>query len=291
MAAFAMNESLALLQQIHPFGGTERERQATTSKLCVRQVSKNFQLKGDRTLCAISSVSFEVHQREVCILLGPSGCGKSTILRMVAGLESISEGEILLSGRPISGPGRDRGMVFQSYTSFPWLTVKQNVEYGLRVNGRTRSECHDIANHFIDRVRLTPFKDAYPDQLSGGMRQRVAIARALANGPEILLMDEPFGALDPETRWQMQELLLDIVRTENTTVLMVTHDVDEALFLADKIVFLSSHPGTVRERISAPLQGAEKPTTTENLYDTPEYVDLQKRIVHLMREVSHDAIG
>ena len=264
-----------------------REQQAV-SKLYVSQVCKNFQLKGHKTLCAVSSVSFEVQQSEICILLGPSGCGKSTILRMVAGLESISAGRILLDRQPITGPGRDRGMVFQSYTSFPWLTVKQNVEYGLRVNGHSRAERQDITNHFIDRVRLTPFKDAYPDQLSGGMRQRVAIARALANGPEILLMDEPFGALDPETRWQMQELLLDIVRMENMTVLMVTHDVDEALFLADKILFLSSHPGTVRERIPAPLQNSAKPTTKESMYEIPEYINLQKRIMHLMREVTYD---
>ncbi len=186
------------------------------------------------------------------------------------------------------GPGRDRGMVFQSYTSFAWLTVKENVEYGLKVNGYNRAERRDIAHHFIDRVRLTKFKDAYPDQLSGGMRQRVAIARALANGPEILLMDEPFGALDPETRWQMQELLLDIVCEENMTVLMVTHDVDEALFLADNIVFLSSHPGTVREIIPTPRQGKAKPVTKEDMYEIPEYIDLQKRIMHLMREVAHD---
>lgn len=222
------------------------------------------------------------------MLLGPSGCGKSTILRMAAGLESLSAGKILLSGHSITGPGRDRGMVFQSYTSFPWLTVKENVEYGLKVNGYNRAERRDIANHFIDRVRLTKFRDAYPDQLSGGMRQRVAIARALANGPEILLMDEPFGALDPETRWQMQELLLNIVCTENMTVLMVTHDVDEALFLADKIVFLSSHPGTVIEIIPTPRHGDAKPVTKEEMYEISEYIDLQKRILHLMREVAHD---
>jgi NitT/TauT family transport system ATP-binding protein len=208
---------------------------------------------------------------------------------MVAGLESISSGDILLSGRAISGPGRDRGMVFQTYTSFPWLTVKQNVEYGLKVNGCPRAERRDLANHFIDRVRLTKFKDAYPDQLSGGMRQRVAIARALANGPEILLLDEPFGALDPETRWQIQELLLDIVRTENMTVLMVTHDVDEALFLADKIVFLSSHPGTVKETIPAPRPGNAKPATKEEMEELSEYIDLQKRIMQLMREVTDDS--
>ncbi|MGB7416569.1 MAG: ABC transporter ATP-binding protein [Thermosynechococcaceae cyanobacterium] len=233
-------------------------------------------------------MAFDIQQSEIGILLGPSGCGKSTILRMVAGLESISAGQILLSGHPVTGPGRDRGMVFHGSTSFPWLTVKENVEYGLKVNGTPRAERRDIANHFIDRVRLTKFRDAYPDQLSGGMRQRVAIARAIANGPEILLMDEPFGALDPETRWQMQELLLDIVHTENMTVLMVTHDVDEALFLADKIVFLSSHPGTIKEIIPAPRQGEAKPVTKEGMYEISEYIDLQKRIMHLMREVAHD---
>lgn len=262
---------------------------AAPSQLQVRHVCKDYQLKGCQTLRAIDSVSFEVSQSEVCILLGPSGCGKSTVLRAIAGLEAVSAGEILLSGRPVEGPGRDRGMVFQSYTSFPWLTVRENVEYGLRASGRPRRQCRDTADYFIDRVRLHAFKEAFPDQLSGGMRQRVAIARALASGPEILLLDEPFGALDPETRWQMQELLLEVVRSECMTVLMVTHDVDEALFLADRVVFLSSHPGTVKAIIPAPLPRASRPNEREDLYDIPAYMDLQKQIVRLMREANHDS--
>src|SRR5690606_380800 len=153
---------------------------------------------------------------ELCVLLGPSGCGKSTVLRMVAGLEEPSEGMLRLDGREILAPGRDRGMVFQSYTSFDWLTVQENVEYGLRLNRIPKAQRRERAAHFIDLVNLTKFRDAYPSQLSGGMKQRVAIARTLANDPAILLMDEPFGALDAETRWTMQELLIRIVETSKT---------------------------------------------------------------------------
>lgn len=155
------------------------------SKLTVNSVSKHYRLK-EKTVSAISNVSFQVNAGDICVLLGPSGCGKSTLLRMIAGLLPVSSGEIMLAGKPVSGPGKDRGMIFQSYTSFPWLTVQENVEYGLRVNGYAKRERREIASHFIERVNLTKFRDAFPEQLSGGMRQRVAIARTLANGPEIL---------------------------------------------------------------------------------------------------------
>ncbi|MEM8809243.1 MAG: ABC transporter ATP-binding protein [Cyanobacteria bacterium P01_G01_bin.38] len=257
-----------------------------TGKLTVAAVSKHYPLKG-KTVCAIRNVSFQVDEGDICVLLGPSGCGKSTLLRMIAGLLPVSSGEIILSGEPVSGPGRDRGMVFQSYTSFPWLTVQENVEYGLRVNGYAKKARKEIASYFIERVKLTKFRDAYPDQLSGGMRQRVAIARTLANGPEILLMDEPFGSLDAETRWQMQELLLDIVHQEHVTALIVTHDVDEALFLADHIVFLSSHPGTVRDCIAAPLQKGGRPGSKAEMFEIPQYIDLEKKIIRLMREEAY----
>ncbi|MEO0987299.1 MAG: ABC transporter ATP-binding protein [Cyanobacteria bacterium J06639_14] len=284
--------SPSALNSFDPWGTHGRDRYgvhadvpslASPSKLSVKAVSKEYTDNGKAVL-AIRDVSFQVSASEICVLLGPSGCGKSTLLRMVAGLLPVSSGEITLTGKPIAGPGRDRGMIFQSYTSFPWLTVQENVEYGLRVNGCDRKTRREIASYFIERVKLTKFRDAYPDQLSGGMRQRVAIARTLANGPDILLMDEPFGALDAETRWQMQELLLEIVHQEKVTALIVTHDVEEALFLADTIIFLSSHPGTVREAIATPLLQGRKPSNKTDLLELPEYIDLEKKIIQMMRE-------
>jgi NitT/TauT family transport system ATP-binding protein len=251
--------------------------------LSLEQVSKVFPRRSG-ALRVVDAVSFAAPRREVTVLLGPSGCGKSTILRMVAGLDSTSSGRILLEGNVITGPGRDRGMVFQSYTSFPWLTVRGNVEYGLRINGETIAIAEGAADYFLDRVRLTKFRDAYPDQLSGGMRQRVALARALATYPRMLLMDEPFGALDAETRWQMQELLMDVVSREQMTVLLVTHDIDEALFLADQIVFLSSHPGRVREVLRPAWNAGGRIATKEALYDQQDYQSLSRHVMRLMRE-------
>jgi len=273
----------ATLQQGRPVGDPDF--------LNFSEVSKDYAQRGGKPLRVIDRVSFEVTEREICVLLGPSGCGKSTLLRMAAGLDRPSEGSIALAGTPVVGPSRDRGMVFQSYTSFPWLTVRENVEYGLRVNGETLSIKEGTADYFIERVKLDAFRDAYPDQLSGGMRQRVALARALANYPRLLLMDEPFGALDAETRWQMQELLLDVVSKEAMTVLIVTHDIDEALFLGDRIVFLSRHPGRVREILQPTFKQGQRLTTKEALYDAPGYHELEKHVMRLMREegaASHD---
>jgi NitT/TauT family transport system ATP-binding protein len=252
--------------------------------LAFEAVGKDYPRRGGSRLRAIEDVSFDVAAREVCVLLGPSGCGKSTLLRMAAGLDRPSTGRIALAGETVVGPSRDRGMVFQGYTSFPWLTVRQNVEFGLRVNGETLSIREGLADHFIERVKLGAFREAYPDQLSGGMRQRVALARALANYPRMLLMDEPFGALDAETRWQMQELLLEVVSKEAMTVLLVTHDIDEALFLGDRIVFLSRHPGRVREILRPDFKRGGRLATKEDLYDAPGYHALEKHVMRLMRE-------
>jgi NitT/TauT family transport system ATP-binding protein len=251
--------------------------------LSLEQVSKEFPRRSGM-MRVVEDVSLTAARREVTVLLGPSGCGKSTLLRMVAGLDAPSAGRIMLDGNVITGPGRDRGMVFQSYTSFPWLSVRSNVEYGLRINGETIAIAEGAADYFIDRVKLTAFKDAYPDQLSGGMRQRVALARALATYPRLLLMDEPFGALDAETRWQMQELLMDVVTREQMTVLIVTHDIDEALFLGDQIVFLSSHPGRVREVLRPGWNASGRVTTKEALYDQPGYQEMSRHVMRLMRE-------
>jgi NitT/TauT family transport system ATP-binding protein len=262
------------------------ERDASPAKLVVRNVSKVYTLKRDDKLLALDHVSFSVRKNEVVSLLGPSGCGKSTLLRIVAGLEQASEGEVLLDGNPILRPTRACGMVFQTYTSFPWLTVRKNVEYGLKINGVPKAERRERAEQFIDRVQLTRVKDAYPTQLSGGMKQRVAIARMLANEPEIALMDEPFGALDAETRRSMQELLNEVIAKTEMTVVLVTHDIIEALFLSDRIVFMSRHPGRVREIIPLDFKEDRKISTHEQLFALPEYGAYERHIYALMREVT-----
>lgn len=251
--------------------------------LVVDRVSKTFADRS-RQVVAVDQVSFTAASRQVCILLGPSGCGKSTVLRMMAGLEKPTSGTICLHGDMVTGPHRDRGMVFQGYTSFPWLKVRDNVAYGLRINGDINALREGTVEYFLERVGLSRFADAYPHQLSGGMRQRVALARALANTPKVLLMDEPFGALDAETRWQMQELLLDVIRKERMSVVMVTHDVEEALLLGDQVVFLSRHPGRVKTVIHPPFKADGRITTREDLRAHPQFALLEKQILTMMRE-------
>ncbi|HEY2325250.1 MAG TPA: ABC transporter ATP-binding protein [Thermoanaerobaculia bacterium] len=190
---------------------------------------------------------------EIVVFLGPSGCGKSTILKAVAGLLVPTRGEILLDGVPVDGVGRDRGMVFQAYTSFGWLTVRENVEYGLRLQGIASGERDKRSKKYLEAVGLADFADRYPKDLSGGMNQRVAIARTLINKPKLVLMDEPFGALDPQTRWGMQSLLLDVSRTEDNTILFVTHDVSEAVYLADTIYIMAPRPTTILHRVDVPF--------------------------------------
>jgi ABC-type nitrate/sulfonate/bicarbonate transport system ATPase subunit len=197
-----------------------------------------------------------------------------------------SAGSLVLDGQEITGPGGDRGMVFQTYTSFDWLTVQANVEYGMRLNRVSKAERKARAEHFIDLVHLTKFRDAYPSQLSGGMKQRVAIARTLANDPAILLMDEPFGALDAETRWTMQELLLNIMESSRTTVLMVTHDIEEAIFLADRILFMTRHPGRIRENLQTDFKSGRRISNKETIIGMEGYADLERHIMHMMREES-----
>jgi ABC-type nitrate/sulfonate/bicarbonate transport system ATPase subunit len=209
--------------------------------LTVRGVERRF----DKTL-ALQATDLDVAENDFITILGPSGCGKSTLLRIVAGLDRQTAGEVMLEGRRIDGPGADRGMVFQSYTLFPWLTVRDNVCFGLVERGLPRAQQLEIAEAFLNKVGLRGFENHFPKQLSGGMQQRVAIARALANGPRMLLMDEPFGALDHQTRELMQELLLGIWEQERKTVLFVTHDIDEAVFMGSRVVVMSARPGRIK---------------------------------------------
>lgn len=218
-----------------------------------------------RSLVAIDCFDLEVAHGEFVCLLGPSGCGKTTVLRIVAGLESKSSGSVLVDGKEVVGPGSDRGMVFQEFALFPWRTVRRNVEFGLEVKHIPDVERAAISGRLIELVGLKGFADAYPRELSGGMKQRVAIARALANDPEVLLMDEPFGSLDAQTRNLMQKELLRIWSATRKTVLFVTHSVEEAVFLADKIVVMTARPGKVREMIVVSLARPRDRTSREFL--------------------------
>lgn len=254
------------------------------AKLSVQGVGKRYDLGRRLAIEAVRDITFDVMEGEVCALLGPSGCGKSTVLRMVAGLEDPSTGAMFLDGKQIHGPDKSRGMVFQRYTSFDWMTVQKNVEYGMRINGVSKAERRKNADRFIQLVKLTKFKNAYPKELSGGMQQRVAIARTLANGPSILLMDEPFGALDAETKWQMQELMIGIVEKSRATVLLVTHDLEEAIFLADRIFFMSRHPGTIRETLVAEFKQGRRFESHEEMMEAAGFREMERKIMLLMRD-------
>jgi NitT/TauT family transport system ATP-binding protein len=245
----------------------------------VRDLSKSFTAPGRAPTVAIERLSFQAHRRELLCVIGPSGCGKSTLARLVAGLETPSGGEMLLDGKPIHGPGSDRGMVFQSYTLFPWLTVLRNVMFGLEVGGQmSYAEAEREARTWLDVVGLTKFVAAYPHQLSGGMKQRAAIARALANRPRMLLMDEPFGALDAQTRCQMQSYLLQIWRQVDITILFITHDLDEAIYLADRILILDAHPGRLRELMEVAVP---RPRNAEQ-FVSPEFIAARHHLEELI---------
>ena len=220
--------------------------------LSVRGVERRF-ASATGSMLALQATDLEVAENDFVTILGPSGCGKSTLLRIVAGLDVPTAGEVLLDGQRISGPGADRGMVFQSYTLFPWLSVLDNVCFGLRERGVPRAQQLDIAHGFLRKVGLQGFDNHYPKQLSGGMQQRTALARALANKPRMLLMDEPFGALDHQTRELMQELLLGIWEAEQKTVLFVTHDIDEAVFMGSRVMVMSARPGRIKLDRVVPL--------------------------------------
>jgi ABC-type nitrate/sulfonate/bicarbonate transport system ATPase subunit len=225
-------------------------------KLQIRDLHVTYRSREGADVEAVRGVDFDIANKpdegEIVVFLGPSGCGKSTILKAVAGLLPPTRGEIFVDGERVDSVGRDRGMVFQAYTSFGWLTVRENVEYGLRLRGVPKAERRAEAEKYIEAVGLKDFADKFPKALSGGMKQRVAIARTLINKPKLLLMDEPFGALDPQTRWGMQGLLIDISRKEDNTILFVTHDVAEAVYLADTVLVLAQRPTKVLHRVEVP---------------------------------------
>ena len=227
----------------------------------------------------LHGVSVEIDDGEFVILVGPSGCGKSTLLRLIAGLDRPDAGEILINDQPVHGAGKDRGMVFQKYTSFPWLTVTDNIAYGLKINGVSKEKSKETVAQLIQAVGLSGFENAYPETLSGGMQQRVAIARTLAVRPAVILMDEPFGALDAQTRGEMQQLLLRIWDETASTILFVTHDVEEAIYLADRIFIMSAHPGTIVEDLQVPF---ERPRNLE-LKQLNEFHELQSYVLGRLR--------
>jgi NitT/TauT family transport system ATP-binding protein len=249
--------------------------------LDVEELGKQFMTENGPTV-ALEKASFRAHRRELICFIGASGCGKSTLIRILAGLEDPTSGRVLLDGREVQGPGRDRGMVFQGYTLFPWRTVSENVMFGLEVGGMSRIAAEEEARGWIELVGLTRFSKAYPHQLSGGMKQRVAIARALANRPRMLLMDEPFGALDAQTRAQMQVYLLQIWKEVEITILFVTHDLEEAIYLADRIVVMGTNPGRVIEIIEVPVPRPRNP----NQFLSPSFVAMKthlERLIHGQR--------
>ena len=235
---------------------------------------------------ALRDINFAVRRREFVTVIGQSGCGKSTLIRILAGLETHTTGDVLIDGQPVRGPGPDRGMVFQGYTLFPWLTVRRNVMFGLRMKGYSDAKAESEAKIWVDMVGLGAFLDHYPHQLSGGMKQRVAIARALANQPRVLLMDEPFGALDAQTRCQMQSYLLQIWKNVDITVVFITHDLDEAIYLADRIIVLEARPGRIAEVIDVPVS---RPRSLDQLLD-PTFLSTRRRVDELIHPKQSSAV-
>ncbi len=252
-------------------------RESTAPILECVKVRKLFPTR-DSVVTALEPTSFSMESTELVSIVGPSGCGKSTLLHIVGGLTVPTSGQVLLDGKEVHDPGADRGMVFQAYTLFPWLSVRQNVMFGPKIAGLKRKEREEVADYFLDEVGLKGFRDHYPKQLSGGMRQRVAIARALANKPRILLMDEPFGALDAQTRAIMQELVLDIRRKERTTMLFITHDIDEAVFLSDRIFVMTARPGRLKAEIPVPF-GMDR---ADSLRVAPEFMEIRAQVYDLL---------
>ena len=246
-------------------------------KLEIRNLTKTFG-QGKQKIIAIDKVSLQISPNEFSCIVGPSGCGKSTLLNITAGLIQATSGEILVDNQPVPGPGADRGMVFQNYTLFPWLSVAENVAFGLQIKKMPKAEQRQTVAHYLNIVGLSKHASAYPKTLSGGMKQRVAIARALANDPEVLLMDEPFGALDSQTKEQLQEFFHDLWQKTPITVLMITHDVEEAIFLSQR-VFVMSKNGQIKETVHINL-----PKHRElDMKLAPEFLEYKRNIIRMLR--------
>ncbi|MGH6897363.1 MAG: ABC transporter ATP-binding protein [Geminicoccaceae bacterium] len=253
---------------------------APVPKLAVASVTKRFDRDGASGLLVLDSLSFEVADLDFLVIVGPSGCGKSTLLRIIDGLESPDSGTILVDGAKATGPGPGRAMVFQSFDLFPWRTAIENITFGLEVRGVGRRERLQIGQHYIDLVGLTGFEDAYPHQLSGGMQQRVGIARALAVKPDVLLMDEPFGALDIQTRDLLQDELLRIFDTEKKTVIFVTHSIEEAIYLADRIIVLSPRPARICMDVQVPFPRPRN----EDIKGEPRFIEIRREIWQMLKQ-------
>lgn len=248
-----------------------------SSVIRTKDVEKVYHARKGDTI-AMKNCNMEVLENEFVCIIGPSGCGKSTLLRMLAGLDFPTGGQIIAHDKPVKGPGADRGMVFQTYTLFPWMTVEKNVKFGLKLKNMSKKEQEKIAQYYLEAVGLEKFAQNYPKELSGGMKQRVAIARALANNPDVLLMDEPFGALDPQTKASMQLLLRRIWQKHRTTIVFVTHDIEEAVFLATKIYVMSARPGTIEKEIPVYLPYDR----TLDLKDTQDFIKLRREVNSLI---------
>ncbi len=253
--------------------------------LQLRNLEKSFHA-GDRHQTVFQNVTLDVHRREFICIIGPSGCGKSTLIRIVAGLDDATSGQVLLDGKPVSGPGPDRGMVFQGYTLFPWRTVRENVMFGLQMRGKETAEALAEARQWLDMVGLSKFEHSYPHELSGGMKQRVAIARALANEPRILIMDEPFGALDALTRAKMQSYLLQIWKKIDVTILFITHDLDEACLMADRVLVMGTNPGRIVEMIENPIP---RPRHCTDVFHSREAIALKAHLDELIHVPTPEA--
>ena len=257
------------------------------SSVTVEDVTLAFAGKSGQSVIALENISFDLEDKKFAVIVGPSGCGKSSLLYLIAGLNEPTSGVCKIGDQVIKGPGKDRGMVFQAYTLFPWLNVLKNVEFGLKLRGITFTERTEIASRFLSEVGLEGFENAYPKQLSGGMQQRVALARALANDPQVLLMDEPFGALDSQTRSIMQELLVKIWEHSNKTVLFVTHDIDEAIFLGDHVYVMSARPGRMIEEVDVTI---ERPRNIEVL-TSDRFISLKRKVMKLLHGEVQKSMG
>lgn len=253
---------------------------APLPKMEVRQLGKTYSAKG-KPFTVLEDINLQIQPRELVCLVGSSGCGKSTLLNIMAGLIPPSTGQVLVDGECVTGrPGSDRGMVFQGYTLYPWLTVAQNIAFGLQLRRLPKAEQRERVEYFLNVVGLTQFAQTYPKQLSGGMKQRVAIARALANEPALLLMDEPFGALDAQTKEQMQHFLLELWEQTHVTIVMITHDVEEAIYLAQRVYVMAARPGRIK--LEMPIQLPEHRDLEIKL--STEFLNIKRDIIHALRD-------